>query len=323
MRDGINNFPKQFEYEPLIQNGKKWVKHGRFVLAGMGGSHLAADLLKIWKPELDLLIHPDYGLPALSRERTGRYSLIASSYSGNTEETLDAYDNAKQISMPTAVISIGGELLSRAQKDNIPFVQIPDTGIQPRSALGFSFRAFLKLMGEESAIKETALLGETLKPLLWEETGKNLAEKLRGKVPIIYASQRNAPLAYNWKIKFNETGKIPAFYNILPELNHNEINGFDAKEGTRALCGGFAFIFLKDADDHPRIKNRFEVLEKLYDDRNLPVLSVNISRESVFEKIFSALILADWASFYTAQIYGVDPEQVPMVEEFKKMIAQY
>lgn len=322
MREAIIDFPKQLEFEPIIGNAERWKKSDRFIVAGMGGSHLAADLLKMWKPELNLIVHSNYGLPRMPPKELSEYSLIASSYSGNTEECLDSYDAATDTSMSVAAVAIGAELLARAKKDGVTFVQIPDTGIQPRMATGFSFRALLKLMGEETALGETSALAEKIKPLETEKQGKELAERLRGKVPVIYSSQENWPLAYNWKAKFNETGKIPAFYNVLPELNHNEINGFDASDGTHELCERFAFIFLKDTADHPRTKIRAKVLEKMYAQRDLQVISVDISRESVFEKMFSALILADWAALYTAQTYGVDPEPVPMVEEFKKLIVE-
>lgn len=320
MRDAIINFSKQFEYEPVIQNGNNWGAYKRFIVAGMGGSHLGADLLKIIKPELGVLIHADYGIPPVPKSEIGSYACIVSSYSGATEEPLDTYDQARNAGMPLAAIATGGELLLRARKDNVPFVEIPVTGIQPRSATGFSMRALMKLMGEGSLLKESSSLAGILKPLAQEEDGKKLAKNLSGKVPVVYASNNNGPLAYNWKIKFNETGKIPAFYNVLPELNHNEMTGFDIKDATRALSARFGFIFLKDAGDHPRIRRRMEILEKLYTDRDMPVFSVDIRGESGFEKIFSTLILADWTAYYSAEYYGVESEAVPMVEEFKGLI---
>ncbi|MBI2506768.1 MAG: bifunctional phosphoglucose/phosphomannose isomerase, partial [Candidatus Colwellbacteria bacterium] len=139
-------------------------------------------------------------------------------------------------------------------------------------------------------------------------------------IPIIYSSRRNIALAYNWKIKFNETGKAPAFYNTFPELNHNEMTGFDVQETTRELSDKMFFIFLKDEDDHPKITKRMEVLERLYRDRKLSVAVVSLEGNSKMEKIFNSLTLADWTAYYTAKRYNVEPEQVPMVEEFKKLL---
>ncbi len=164
-------------------------------------------------------------------------------------------------------------------------------------------------------------LSSALKPLDYEDQGRALAQKLHDKIPIIYASSRNQALARNWKIKFNETGKIPAFCNVLPELNHNEMTGFDATPATKQLSSLFHFIFLKDAEDHPRIIKRMETLKKLYNDRGLAVETIELNRQEIFHKIFSCLVLADWTAYYLAKSYGVEPEQVPMVEEFKRLIA--
>ena len=210
--------------------------------------------------------------------------------------------------------------MERAEKDMLPYIMLPDTGIQPRMALGFTMKAILKFMGEEEALKELAGLSKTLEPQLYEKEGKVLAEHIRGFVPVIYSSEKNWPIAYNWKIKFNETGKIPAFGNIFPELNHNEMTGFDVKETSKHLSEKFYFIFLKDSQDHSKIQQRMEVTEKLYKDRGLPVELFDLKGDQAFHKIFSSLILADWAAYYTAVGYGVEPELVPMVEEFKKLI---
>ncbi|MFA5937162.1 MAG: SIS domain-containing protein, partial [Candidatus Paceibacterota bacterium] len=155
-----------------------------------------------------------------------------------------------------------------------------------------------------------------------EEIGKTLAQKIKNYVPIVYASSRNLSLVYNWKIKLNETGKIPAFYNVLPELNHNEMTGFDVKDSTEELSNKFYFLILKDKEDNSKILKRIDVLEKLYKDRNLEVETIEIKGENIWEKIFSSLLLADWTAYYTALEYKQDPEQVPMVEEFKKLILE-
>jgi len=149
------------------------------------------------------------------------------------------------------------------------------------------------------------------------QKGEALSRRLRGKVPVIYSSSRNLPIAYNWKIKFNETGKIPAFTNRFPELNHNEMTGFDGKwKGGDIL----SFVFLEDEFDDPRILKRMEATKKMYEDRKLEVITVKLEGEDVFHRIFQTLLIADWAALYLAKFYEVDPENVPMVEEFKNLI---
>lgn len=320
MREAIINFNKQFGFKPKIENEGNLRRAEKYVVCGMGGSHLAADLLKVWRPELDIIIHRNYDLPALPLTEVKKRQIVLSSYSGNTEETLDAYQQAKKAGLKMAAMSVGGELIKRARQDKVPYIQFPDFGLQPRLALGLGMVGLLKFFGEEKAIKELSVLEKTFDPQEYENAGKELAARLLGRVPVIYSSEQNGAIAYNWKIKFNETGKIPGFFNVFPELNHNEMTGFDIREKSRELSRGFYFIILRDTKDHPRILKRMVVLERLYKDRDLTVEVIELNGENVFEKIFSSLILADWAAYYTAQNYGLEAEQVPIVEEFKKII---
>lgn len=320
MRDAILDFHTQFSYDPKIENSENFTAHKKFIVLGMGGSHWAADLIKTWNPFLDIAIHANYGLPLLPDDILKNSLIIGNSYSGNTEETLDGFRAAFEQQFSVFVISTGGTLIDFAKAHSISYIQMPNTGIQPRSALGFNMRALLKAMGEERAITESSDLATTLEPASLEEAGKTLAGKLKGKIPVIYASHRNTSLANIWKIKFNETGKIPAFANVFPELNHNEMTGFDVTDTTRDLAKNFYFVLLKDAEDHPQIQKRMVVLEKLYLDRGLSIEAFNLEGSSWFQKAFFSLVLADWAAYYTAEGYGVESEQVPMVEEFKKLI---
>jgi glucose/mannose-6-phosphate isomerase len=326
MSDAIKNFPKQFEFEPKIENEDKLqVPDGgyfeRFAVLGMGGSHWSADLLKTWDPGLDIIIRSDYGVPEIADwEKTPRLYII-SSYSGNTEEPLDGLEQARQRHLPLLAIATGNKLIERARHHQLPYIQIPNTGIQPRCALGFGVRAMMKAMRLNEGLRLTSELAGSLKPEKIESVGRSLANTLKNRIPVIYASSRNIAIVYNWKIKFNETGKIPAFCNVFPELNHNEMNGFDVKSNTRFLSENFHFIFLSDNKDDPRVKRRMEITRKLYEDRGLLIKTIDMEGDNPFQKIFSSLLLADWTAYYTAEGYGLESEQVPMVEEFKKIIA--
>ena len=319
-KNAIENSSEQFLYEPVIENKNNFTPFNKFIVSGMGGSHLAADLLLTWKPKLDIIIHKDYGLPPISEIELASRLYIASSYSGNTEEVIDGLQAALDKNMAVLIVSVGGKLLEIAKERSLSYIQLPETGIQPRNALGFSFRALLKAIGEEDALRESERISE-LKIESYETQGKELADTLHGFVPVIYASTRNRHIALNWKIKFNETAKIPAFYNFLPELNHNEMTGFDAKDKNRSLSDKFRFIFLEDKDAHPQIQKRMEILKKLYKDRGFRVQSIPLTGENEFFKIFSSLVLADWTAYYTALGYDIEPNKTPMVEEFKKLIA--
>ncbi len=322
MYEAIKNFPKQFEFEPKIENEENLQRREKFLVIGMGGSALPADLVKTWNPRIDLIVHKNYSIPPVFKREPRERLVIIISYSGNTEESLDAYESARESGCSLAVISVGGKLLEYARKDEVSYIQLPDTGIQPRSALGFSFKSLLKLMGvEKEVLEEVSNLSRSLDPVAIEAEGKALAHRLRGFVPVIYSSIENFAIAYNWKIKFNETGKVPAFYNVLPELNHNEMTGFDVTEKTRSLSEKFYFLILKDATDRPQISQRASVLANLYRDRGLQVETIDLDGAGIFLKMFRSLLLADWTAYYLGESYGVETEQVPLVEKFKKLIA--
>lgn len=319
MRDAITSFHQQFEFKPIVAFSEKLKKKTAFVVAGMGGSNLATELIRCCVPTADILLHRTYGLPAFGKLKDRL--IIANSLSGNTEETLDAAYSAHKDGLALAVIASGGKLLAFAKKHGVPYSAIPATGIQPRMAIGYTVRALLAVMGLHKEFVQSSRLFTTLKPLQSERSGKLLAQKLRGSIPVVYASHRYAGLAYNWKVAFNETGKIPAFYNVISEMNHTEMTGFDVQPKTKKLSRGFSFIVLRNPEDHPRILKRMSVLHKLYAKRGLPVTELALSGETVYEKVFSSFVLAQWVAFYTALQYGVEPEQVPMVEQFKRLIA--
>lgn len=320
MEEAILNFAKQFNFEPKIINSEKLKQYKHFVVGGMGGSHLATGIVKMYQSGIELYVHRDYGLPPFDEEFCKNSLFIASSYSGNTEETIDFIEEAYSRGFDVAVISTGGKLLDFAKRNNIPYIKMPDNGIQPRSALGYSTVSLAKMLGSLPMLADLKNLANSIDPESFREEGKRLAQELSGRVPIIYSSLRNLPIAYNWKIKMNETGKVPAFYNIFPELNHNELNGFDVIDSTRKLSDEFHFIFLRDPEDDSRIQKRMDATESIYQQKGLTVTSLFIKGDSILEKTFFSLMLADWVAFYIATKNGVDPEQVPMVESLKKQI---
>ena len=316
MDKAIRDFAKQFRYRPKIEGGKV-KKYKNYIVAGMGGSHLAGDILSNILPEKSISVRSDYAPEKMDFPKT---LVIASSYSGNTEEAIDWLEKAVEAGQPVAAMAAGGKMIELAVSKKVPYIRIPSTGIQPRSALGFSIMAMMKLMKLRDVIKEARGLAKLLKPAELEQQGKELAEKIRGKTPVIYSSAGNYSIAYNWKIKFNETGKIPSHFNVFPELNHNEMTGYDIAENSKMLSEKVVFIMIKDPSDHPKNQKRMDVTAKLYRDRGLQVEILELFGTTQLEKILSSLLLADWTAFYTGSGYGLETEQVPMVEEFKELI---
>jgi glucose/mannose-6-phosphate isomerase len=320
MYEIIKNFNRQFEYEPQIEGNLSLEGVKNFIAVGMGGSHLSADILNSYDPSFNILVYKNYGLPNLSEEILKQSLIILNSYSGDTEEVIDSFYLALEKKLKMVSITYNGKLLGLSKEHNIPSIKLPDPKIQPRLALGFHTKALLKIFNKEKELKEISELVYLLKPEEFEEKGRELAKRVKDKIPIIYASEKNQAIAYIWKIKFNETSKIPAFYNVFPELNHNEMTGFDVKETTKNFSQNFIFLILFDEEDHPKIQKRMTILKNLYEERNLKIEILKFEGQNRFHKIFSSLVLADWTSYYLAKEYGVEPEEVPMVEEFKKLM---
>lgn len=323
MDQAIRELPTQFGYEPVIEQEAQLDRKEKVIVCGMGGSNHSTDLIRGLYPKLRITTHRDYGLPEWHEAELEKSMVIASSYSGNTEEVISGYHEAREKGLSLAVIAAGGKLIELAKADGVPYIQMPkpsDT-FQPRSGSGYSFIGLLKLMGHEDIIEVCRALENKLRPDDMEAKGKALAEKLQNKVPVLYGSKFSKAVLNNWKVKFNESAKIPTFVNVIPELNHNEMNGFDVIESTRSLMDVFSFVFLRSKYDHPRVQKRMEVLAKLFTDRKLPVHVEAYEGESPLEQVFNSILLADWTAWYTADYYGTEPEEVPMVEEFKKMIA--
>jgi glucose/mannose-6-phosphate isomerase len=320
MEDSLRRFGEPFEWHPEVENAERLTVHRNIVIAGMGGSHLGPWLIREYGKQPQIVIHRDYGLPQTPDGFLQDALVILSSHSGNTEETLDAGETAHQQGLNVAAISTGGKLLDFAREKNLPFIQIPDTGLQPRMATGYSMLAIAKLLQNKQLEDQIRAAGKTIDPMSSKEEGKRLAQIFSGKVPIIYSSTANMPIAYIWKIKINETGKSPAFYNVFPELCHNELCGFDVADSTRPLSQNMHGLFLDDFSDHPRVRIRMQVAADVLAERGIQTEHVALAGKNGFEKAFNAAILSDWTTYELAKSYGVPDEPVPLVEDFKKRI---
>jgi glucose/mannose-6-phosphate isomerase len=321
IREAIEKMSTQFSFEPRIENGGERDQRTKFCVLGVGGSSWPANLVKAYDESLHIRQHRDYGLPAIPERERAEYRYCAVSYSGNTEETISGYEDALREKCSTIAISIGGKLLRIANANASPSIALPDYGLQPRAATGLMLRALLKALGHDRGYEELGGLASTFHPKSYEAAGKQLATQHEGFVPVIYASRRNAAIAQVWKVKLNECGKIPAFFHVFPELNHNEMTGFDATPRTRALSEKFRWIFLSDEEDDPRVQKRFMLTERLLRDRGHHITSVPLAGETRWHRIFGSLATADWFSLFTAEHYGIDPTAIPMVDELKRLMA--
>lgn len=319
MRQVILDFPKQFAEG--FNRAKDIRAKGPFsdlVLCGIGGSALPGNILNMLgllsKP---LTINRDYGLPSEAEQNS---LIIAISFSGNTEETISAYEEALQKGFPTLALTTGGKLAELAQQHGQSLILVPHNGIQPRCATGLLTAALVKALANSGLMtdpeSEWLSMAQNLNPEKMEKTGQTLAQKLIGKIPVVYASNRFKHLARIWKIKFNENAKIMGFWNYFPELNHNEMVGLTN------LQGRFHFLILKDAREHPRNLKRMELFAVLAKEKGAEVDFVEITGKTMVDCVFQNLLLGDWVTYYLALAYNQDPAPVKIVEDFKKRMAE-
>ena len=286
----------------------------RYILCGMGGSALAGGLLTACDQTIPLAVHRDYGLPIIAGADSSSTLFIIASFSGNTEETLDAYDEARKTGRSLVAITAGGELLTRARRDSAPHIILPDATIQPRLAVGYFLKALALVTGAKGISDELESLALTLDLAKIETDAQSLAKKLIGRLPLFYSSNHYAPLAYFWKIMMNETAKVPAFSDTVPEQNHNELASFSA--GGSAVP--FTVVMLESDDDHPRVAKRFALLVELFASLNIPTEKIFLVGATPVARVINSIIFANATALALAR--GVDPSVVPVIEDFKSKL---
>jgi glucose/mannose-6-phosphate isomerase len=315
MKEILRTYNTQFAFRPEIKNEhliRKNFKH--LIVCGMGGSHLPAGILKTIQPDLDIYIHSDYDIPSFSKAFLESALLVASSYSGNTEEVLSFYKKIKQLyDLPVLCISMGGELLQYAIQHNDPYIILPQTGFEPRTALGITTIALASVYKDKDSMYHIQNLEIDI--LTLEQQAQDLALHIKDKTPIFYASNQNMHLAYNWKIKCNETAKQIAFYNVFPESNHNELESYEYISNSQITP-----IILRDTTDHARIQRRFDVFVEILKQKNISYIEIDISHTDIYKKIFNSIVLGDFVTASIAENKGYPQAQVPLIEEFKKKL---
>ncbi|MEK7511270.1 MAG: SIS domain-containing protein [Patescibacteria group bacterium] len=308
MEEALRGFPGQFAWEPEVGGGIPSAT--RFLVCGMGGSHLGASLLLAHDPSLPIRIHSDYGLPTVEANTL----IILSSYSGNTEEALDAAATVVQAGLPTVAITTGGKLADFASANNIPLILLPETGVEPRMAVGYQLLALAQVVGGNELVEAVRAAGSSIDPEATQEMGTEIGTALASRIPLIYASSRNEIVARIWKIFFNETAKIPAFSYPIPEFCHNELSGYDGEEELRQHL---LPIFLTDEEDHPRNIARMEIARDLLNERGTDTIAVPLEGASSLAKALSGMTIGVWAALTLAKEYGVPDAETPIIAEFK------
>ena len=334
MRKHIHQLPQQLR--------EAWQKSSEFTLpanfasidkiivCGMGGSAIGAELLRKFasssaKPVI--LVHRDYDLPASVDSKT---LIIASSYSGNTEETLSSFTQAMDKDCPKMAITTGGKLKDLAQTRRIPVFTI-DYVCQPRAALGYSFIPLISLLarlgfieGKSAWIEEAVQTLEALLDKLAENvptsrnSAKQLAQRLFGKLIVIYGAGILSPVAQRWKGQFNENSKTWAFYETFSELNHNSVVGY---EFPKEMADNTFVILLRSPSLHPRILARYQITSEILQKAKVKHEIIDSQGKEKLAQMMSLVFLGDWTSYYLAMLNQVDPTPVKMISYLKERLA--
>ncbi len=299
------------------------------VVAGMGGSALAAALAgRVYSLPRPFEIVRDYDIPEYVDHTT---LFIASSYSGNTEETLAALERAEAKKAIIIIIAAGGKLAEVAKKNGYPLYKIPE-GIQPRMAVFYNLAALTQLLSSNGLLHPEAVdelhdaadwLGTKLGSWLPDvATAKNQAKQLAqdcvGLAPVIYAGPLLFPVAYKWKISFNESAKNLAWCNQFSEFNHNELSGWLAQPVDKL----HTVIYLRSSFDNERIAKRFEISEKLLSGKWPHPVQVTAVGDTRLRQVLWTTLLGDFVSLYTALLNNVDPTPVDKQEQLKKELTE-
>jgi len=309
----ITDFSKQCQdARKLCGRIKTATKPSSIVIGAMGGSAIAGDFLRCYLPNIPISVVRDYQLP----ETIQKPALIfIVSYSGNTEESLSMFQDAYRRGHAIICMSSGGKLESVARAKDVPYIRLP-SGVPPRLSTGYIFFPILGVLQNSGIIpNKDAEVEATIRALenpKHRRMGEELANRLKDRIPLVYSSGKFGAVAMKWKTDINENAKTPAFFNIYPEFNHNELNGF------LNLPGRFHAIILRDENEHPRIAKRMDVTKKIIRETGTTLTELGIKGDNELAKLFSTMLIGLWASYFLAILYGTDPTPVPVIEMLKK-----
>jgi glucose/mannose-6-phosphate isomerase len=298
----------------------------RALLLGMGGSALSGGIIELLRSTQrrrwgwDAV--RDYRLPF----DLDRHCLVfALSYSGDTEETLAAFEEASRSEAFVVAVSSGGRLQARAAEAGVPWLAIPPQpeGFQPRFALYFMLAILHEVLcrgGLLSSARPLARIVSDLDRLDGEQecAARELAAWIGGRIPVIYTSTAyEQAVARTWRIKFNENVKIPALAGAIPESNHNELIAFPP-----AFANDYAFLLMPELDGDPGVGERFALFGRLMESYGYGVRMLPLAGPDPLTRCLASLKLADWVTLYVARNRGTDPVSIPAIQDFKRLLAE-
>ncbi|GIV38640.1 MAG: bifunctional phosphoglucose/phosphomannose isomerase [Thermonema sp.] len=319
-----------------LQNALRIAKEARFsfnpssiqhiVVTGLGGSGIGGNLLQFFAQDLlavPVLVNKTYNLPAF----VGPHSLvIASSFSGNTEETLHALQEAIERKAQVLCITSGGQLLEIAKAKGFDYIQIPQEAPCPRAFLGYSLvqlmavlKHFVPAFDLEHEVLHVCQQLENYRTQIQAEAHR-LAKLFHKRLPVVYADERWYPAILRLQQQINENAKQLCHINVLPEMNHNELVGWGLD---KTHYQNIAVLLLRSNLDHPRVKIRMDICKPVFAEKAAQVYELSTHGKSYFEQMLYVIHLFDWASFYLAELNGVDAFPVDIINHLKSSLANY
>jgi len=286
------------------------------VICGMGGSGLAGEIVRAASDELGLktpiVISKKYGLPKHTFKRP---LFIFVSFSGNTEETVSGLTEllkhkTSHLKPRIAIVTTGGTLLKLGEAKKLAMVSFPAGVLTPRQSIGTMFYALCELLHAANLMPRAERFPH-FNPAAYRAAGMKLAKKLFNRLIIIYTGDRHRYLGYIWKIKFNETAKVQAFNNVLPEIDHNELTAFDAP--ARGARFKTAALFLHRKNLTGRIAKKFTITKRLLKARSVSVIELPFDGKSELEKTWRTIVLADWTSYFLGKLNGIPTAEFNIV----------
>jgi glucose/mannose-6-phosphate isomerase len=340
--DYVKKFDPQNQFEVLIKtyeqiefawnnpvdlSSLKDKKFSSIIVTGLGGSAISADLMQNFlRDELKVpfIVNRNYFLPSFANENT---LVIVSSYSGNTEETVEVFNSALKRKCAVFCITTGGKVEKIANDNNVPVIKVLP-GYQPRYTLGLSFFTLLKSFQTLNIISEQSSIVDKI-TAQWKLKGNELsqddneafglAESLIGFIPTIYsAADLTSAVGYRLKCQFNENSKLHAFHNIIPEMNHNEIIGwesFSEKQFNTKL------ITILDAGYPDQIKKRFAITSELATKAGAEVIQLESEEPDYKLRLMELIYFGDWITYYTAILRGFDPTEIENINILKQRLS--
>lgn len=328
------DLPAQFEYGLAGREALPNIGEGvqNIVITGMGGSAIGGDILRslaAQTAQVPVVVNRGYEVPRFVGPRT---LFLAVTYSGNTEETLSSFEQARKQGAQIICLTSGGQLKELAGYYDYPCLTVPG-GLSPRAATGYLFAPLALLLekngliqGVTEDLRETVDVLYRLRDQLNPEApvegnpARAIARLMKGALPVIWGSTGlSETVAFRWKAQINENAKSPAYWAVLPELNHNEIMGFDEpRDIIKHLC----LVILRDNGDHPRVLRRIEITKDLVKDKVKNLLEVQSSGRSWLARFYSLVYIGDYASTYLALEYGKDPVAIEAINHLKAELAK-